>query len=57
MLARQRLSSPGMVGGSDDFSWKSRIRPSASDSITPNAVASCFATGIAATVTPAPLFT
>jgi hypothetical protein len=55
--ARQRSSSPGIVGGSGTFSWKSRIRPSTSDSMTPNSRASCLGTGIAATVTPAPTST
>ncbi len=54
MLARQRESSPGMVGGVGDFSWKATMFPSSSDSITPKSTASCFGTGIAATVTPAP---
>jgi hypothetical protein len=55
MLARHRESSPGIVGGSDDFSWNAWMTPLTSDSITPNESASCLGTGIAATVTPAPV--
>ena len=49
------MSSPGMVGGAGDFSWKARIFPWASDSMTPNSGPCSFGTGMAATVTPAPV--
>ena len=42
-----------MVGASGFFSWKARMRPSSSASITPNSEACFFGAGMAATVTSA----